>query len=64
MRSQTKLIGEMLHNGPISNFLCIEHKITLRLAARIKDLRDMGWDIKTLRQKNKDTIYMLMSEPK
>jgi hypothetical protein len=62
--SQTEHILLLLvRDGMVSNFYCIENKITLRLAARVKDLRNKGYWITSHKQKNKDCIYKLESLP-
>lgn len=58
--SQTEQVLLLLaRDGHVSNFYCIEHKITLRLAARINDLKKKGYKIISHRQINKDCIYTL-----
>jgi hypothetical protein len=62
--SQVNQIAEILRrNGRITNFWCIDTKLTLRLAARINDLRNKGWEIKTTEKANKDTEYVLIKDP-
>lgn len=60
MKSQTVKIGERLKKyGKISNFWAIEKKVSYRLAPRISELRVQGWQIRTERKKNNDTVYVL-----
>lgn len=57
MTQTEKVLSLLTINGYVSNFYCIEHKITLRLSARINDLKKIGYKIVSHRQKNKDCIY-------
>lgn len=62
--SQTDVIANMLRReGKVDNFTCIHNKVSLRLGARINDLRNRGWKIRTEEQDDKNCIYYLESEP-
>jgi len=62
--SQVNVIANILRReGKIDNFYAIHNKISLRLGARIKDLRDRGWVIKTNEQPDKNCVYTLVSDP-
>jgi hypothetical protein len=41
----------------------LHNRITLRLAARIKDLRDRGYEIPTKEREDKNTVYVLVDVP-
>lgn len=47
-------------DGQIDNFYAIQHRISLRLGARIWDLRNRGYDIVTEEQPDKNTVYRLI----
>lgn len=57
------IIAILKRDGEISNFYAIENKLTLRLAARVKDLRNKGWEIHTDKMPDKNCIYHLVAEP-
>jgi len=62
--SQANTIARILEDeGQIDNFRCVHHRISLRLAARIADLRARGWTIETREQDDKNTIYVLIAKP-
>jgi hypothetical protein len=62
--SQTEIIGKFLRkHKKIDNFYSIDRRLSLRLAARIKDLRYAKWEIVTLK-KGKNTVYKLIKAPK
>jgi len=55
METQTKMIYEfMKNNGSITSEDAFRYFDITRLSARIKDLRDMGVDIVTVREPNKN----------
>lgn len=61
---QIDKIAEILEReGEIDNFRAIHARISLRLGARIWDLRQRGWDIETIELPDKNTIYRLKSKP-
>jgi ribosomal protein S8 len=63
--SQTDRIAAILkRRGYIDNFHAINTRISLRLGARIWQLRSRGWLIKTVRLENRNTSYRLVSTPK
>jgi hypothetical protein len=63
--THTQKIRDILEKrGQISNFHAIERRLSLRLGARIFNLRAEGWKIETRKKKNKDTVYVLISKPK
>jgi hypothetical protein len=62
--SQTDKILEILESeGKIDNFRAIHSRLTLRLGARIWDLRQAGYVITTEELPNKNTIYRLVDRP-
>lgn len=62
--SQVDHIASILEReGRIDNFRCVHERISLRLAARIADLRARGWTIDTREQPDKNTVYVLVSKP-
>ncbi|EPA9041802.1 helix-turn-helix domain-containing protein [Campylobacter coli] len=49
----------------IDNFYCIDTRITTRLGAYIYNLRNKGYTIETVRNKEtRNTFYILKSTPK
>lgn len=64
--SATQMISKLLvRDGVVDNHTVIHRCLSLRLAARIKNLRDAGWVIKTERDlKTKNTFYKLVSAPR
>jgi hypothetical protein len=63
--SQLTRIEEILErDGYIDNFYCIENRLTLRLGARIADLKELGYIFRTERLPNKNYIYHLVAVPK
>jgi hypothetical protein len=64
MKSQIDRIIEILErDGQIDNFYAIHNRISLRLGARIWDLRQRGWVFRTEEQGDKNTIYHVVSQP-
>ena len=45
--TQNELILDMLRRGPVTPFDALQEAGCFRLAARVRDLRDMGYDIHT-----------------
>ena len=63
--TQTQHIVEILkRDGQIDNFYAITNKITLRLAARIGELREQGWNILTEKRQDKNTVYVALNQPR
>jgi hypothetical protein len=63
MNSQLpRIIAILEKEGRIDNFQAIEKKLTLRLGARVYDLRKLGWDFITERH-GKNYIYVVKSKP-
>jgi Helix-turn-helix domain len=63
--SQLSRIEEILpREGRIDNFMAISMKLTLRLSARIADLTERGYVLRTERLPNKNYVYHLASVPK
>lgn len=61
MKSQTQRIASILkRKKKIDNFSAIHSFLSLRLGARIWDLRERGWKIKTEKRKDKNTVYWLV----
>jgi hypothetical protein len=54
----------LLREGKIDNFYCIHTRLTLRLAARISDLKEKGYQIRTEERDDKNTVYHLVAVPK
>jgi hypothetical protein len=62
--NQCDRIAEILErDGQIDHFYCIHHSISLRLGARIWDLKARGYKIRTEDQPDKNTIYYLEAVP-
>lgn len=62
--SQTTIIAEILEReGKIDNFRAIHDRISLRLGARILDLREAGYNIVTKKMPDKNTVYVLVAKP-
>jgi hypothetical protein len=51
-------------DGQIDNFTAIHQRISLRLGARIWDLRHAGWQIETEELSDKNTVYRVIARPK
>lgn len=65
MTSQLTRIEEILQReGRIDNFAAIHSRLTLRLGARIWDLRQKGWTFRTEQREDKNTIYHVIAAPK
>jgi hypothetical protein len=63
-KSQCERIIEILErDGQIDNFHCIHQRISLRLGARIFDLRQAGWEFETDQREDKNTIYRVFRQP-
>jgi hypothetical protein len=63
-RTQLDRIIEILdRDGQIDNFYAIHNRISLRLGARIWDLRAAGWEIDTEQREDKNTVYKLINKP-
>ena len=63
-KTQLARIIEILErDGQIDNFYAIHNRISLRLGARIWDLRNAGWVIETEECFDKNTIYRLVTRP-
>jgi hypothetical protein len=64
MKNQIGRIIEILErDGQIDNFYAIHNRISLRLGARIWDLRQRGWVFRTEEQNDKNTVYHVVSQP-
>jgi hypothetical protein len=64
MKSQLDRIIEILErDGQIDNFNAIHNRISLRLGARIWDLRQRGWVFRTEERADKNTVYHVVSQP-
>ncbi len=64
MRQIDQIAIILKRDGHISNFQSIHGRLSLRLGARIYDLRQKGWEISTKELDNKDTVYTLVALPK
>ena len=63
-RSQCERIIEILErDGQIDNFHAIHARISLRLGARIFDLRKIGWEFEVETRPDKNTIYKAVRSP-
>jgi hypothetical protein len=57
------IIAILERDGQIDNFYCIHNRLTLRLGARIWDLKQRGWDFRTEMRDDKNTVYVVITEP-
>jgi hypothetical protein len=62
MNQLKPIIAILEKEGRIDNFQAIEKKLTLRLGARVYDLRKLGWDFIT-EHHGKNYIYVVKSKP-
>ena len=63
-RTQLETIIEILErDGQIDNFHAIHNRISLRLGARIWDLRKAGWEFATEQREGKNTVYRVIRQP-
>jgi len=63
-RTQLDRIIEILErDGQIDNFYAIRNRISLRLGARIWDLRQRGWKFETDERPDKNTVYQVVAGP-
>ena len=63
-RTQLERIIEILErDGQIDNFYAIHNRISLRLGARVHELRQAGYVIRTDERPDKNTVYTLVSKP-
>jgi hypothetical protein len=58
------IAGILEREGRIDNFRCIHERISLRLGARIADLKALGFEFRTERLPNKNFVYHLTATPK
>ncbi len=58
------IAGILEREGSIDNFRCIHERISLRLGARIADLKAAGYQFRTERLPNKNFVYHLTATPK
>ncbi|EDP6116916.1 hypothetical protein FWZ72_07825 [Campylobacter jejuni] len=62
---EKQVLNILLNKGKIDNFYCIDKRITTRLGAYIYNLRNKGYEIETVRNKEtRNTFYILKSTPK
>ncbi|EAC1928935.1 hypothetical protein KHU25_001751 [Campylobacter coli] len=62
---EKQVLNILLNKGKIDNFYCIDTRITKRLGAYIYNLRNKGYAIETVRNKEtRNTFYILKSTPK
>jgi hypothetical protein len=60
MNSQLPCIIAILEKeGRIDNFHCIHNRLTLRLGARIFDLKQKGWEFRTETNPDTNTVYVV-----
>jgi hypothetical protein len=57
------IIALLERDGQIDNFHCITNRLTLRLGARIYDLKKRGWDFRTETRHDKNTVYVVTKGP-
>jgi hypothetical protein len=50
-----RIIAILEKEGRIDNFYCIHNRLTLRLGAKIFDLRQAGWKFRTEMKEDKNT---------
>jgi Helix-turn-helix domain len=63
-KTQCERIIEILErDGQIDNFYAIHNRISLRLGARIFDLRKAGWQFEVEARPDKNTIYKAVRSP-
>lgn len=63
-KTQLERIIEILErDGQIDNFYAIHSRISLRLGARIWDLRQRGWQFQTDERPDKNTVYRVIRQP-
>lgn len=61
--TQLATIKRILANeGQIDNFYCFENKLTLRLGARIHDLKGEGYEFE-VEKDGKNTVYRVTKTP-
>lgn len=63
MTQLQRIEAHLEEHGAISNFYAIHHKISLRLGARIWDLKRRGWNFRTEELPNKNTVYHVTKWP-
>jgi Helix-turn-helix domain len=64
MNSQLpRIIAILERDGQIDNFHCMHTRLTLRLGARIFDLKQKGWDFRTEMREDKNTVYVVTKVP-
>jgi hypothetical protein len=64
MKSQCEIIeGILKRDGQIDNFHAIETRLTLRLGARILDLKNKGYEFET-EMVGKNCVYKVVQYPK
>ncbi|ECQ5318956.1 TPA: hypothetical protein R5361_001806 [Campylobacter coli] len=62
---EKQVLNILLNKGKIDNFYCIDKRITTRLGAYIYNLRNKGYEIETVKNKEtRNTFYILKSTPK
>lgn len=63
-KTQLERIVEVLEReGRIDNFYCIHTQLSLRLGARIYDLRQLGWEFDVEELPSKNTVYKMTKRP-
>ncbi len=58
-----RIIEIIERDGRIDNFYAIHNRISLRLGARIWDLRQRGYEFRTEERADKNTIYHVTARP-
>jgi hypothetical protein len=63
MSQLAPIIAILEKEGRIDNFHCIHNRLTLRLGARIWDLKQKGWEFRTETRPDKNTVYVVTKVP-
>jgi len=63
MTQTDRIIKILERDGQIDNFFAIHNRVSLRLGARIFDLRQRGWQFKTEERADKNTVYHVLKSP-
>jgi hypothetical protein len=58
-----QIVEILLRDGVIDNFHAIHNRISLRLGARVHELRAAGWVIETEQREDKNTVYRVIRQP-
>jgi hypothetical protein len=64
MTQLQRIVAILERDGRIDNFRCIHERISLRLGARIADLKVLGFEFRTERLPDKNYVYYVTAKPK